>query len=82
MFNRPDTLVYEVVLNGIIDLDEIGFCLPVGAEDDNRLRLDLLGNLLSDALEHRIHSMLFIVHYVWLIPRVGFSIDRDKAGIL
>lgn len=75
-----DTLVYQVVLNDIINLNEIGFRLPVGAEDDNRLGIDFLSNLLSDILEHRIYTMLLIVHHIWLISEVHFSISGRKSG--
>lgn len=81
MFTMADALVYQVVLNDIINLNEIGFRLPVGAEDDNRLGLDVLGNLLSDVLEHGIYSMLLIVHHIWLILEVRFSISGRKYGI-
>lgn len=81
IFTMADTLVYQVVLYDIINLNEIGFRLPVGAEDNNRLGLDFLGNLLSDILEHRIYSVLLIVHHIWLISEVRFSISGRKAGI-
>lgn len=80
-FMRLNALIYQVVLDVIVDLDEIGFRLPVGAEDDNRLGLDFLGNLPSDVLEHRIHSMLLIVHYIWLLRGLALVFVERMPGL-
>lgn len=62
------SLVDEVGFLGIVEMDLVGFGLPVGGKDYHGLGLDLLGYLLADGLED------------WVDGVLGFVLDVGLGG--